>query len=269
VKQRRIRILLAEKGADSPRVEVDVQAGRYRKLAFLAMNPMGTMPVLDLDDGTHLAESMSICRYSRNCAPSRPYLARRCWIGRAPLRAGVPRGGSCPLFSGPTDLSRGPDHYAGRHRAFACCRRAPGRSGDWPVAHVVAELRLPEMVAFNLCSNVIFPILGLTAPKILQDLENGGHVRVSGGARRGAGHAPARPRHHPVHRRITSLRGGSGFAAFAGGNAALRMLAQSMARERGSQGLHIAHAIFDCDIDTEFMRDHFPKRYALKDRDGS
>jgi short-subunit dehydrogenase len=65
-----------------------------------------------------------------------------------------------------------------------------------------------------------------------------------------------------------SLRGSAGFAGFSGGKMALRALAQSMARELGPMGLHVAHTIIDGAIDTEFIRTQFPQRYALKDQDG-
>lgn len=65
-----------------------------------------------------------------------------------------------------------------------------------------------------------------------------------------------------------SLRGGANFAAFSGAKMALRALAQSMARELGPQGVHVAHTIIDGAIDTEFIRSNFPERYALKDQDG-
>lgn len=65
-----------------------------------------------------------------------------------------------------------------------------------------------------------------------------------------------------------SMRGGAGFAAFAGAKAALRMLAQSMARELGPQGIHVAHAVIDGGIDTEFVRGLRPDFDALKARDG-
>ena len=65
-----------------------------------------------------------------------------------------------------------------------------------------------------------------------------------------------------------SLRGGVGFAAFAGGKHALRALAQSMARELGPQGIHVGHVIIDGGIDTAFIAERFPERYALKDQDG-
>ena len=65
-----------------------------------------------------------------------------------------------------------------------------------------------------------------------------------------------------------SLRGGAGFAAFAGAKHALRALAQSMARELGPKGIHVAHTVIDGAIDTAFIRDTFPERYALKAQDG-
>ena len=51
-----------------------------------------------------------------------------------------------------------------------------------------------------------------------------------------------------------SLRGGKGYSAFAGAKAALRMLAQSMARELGPHNIHVAHVVIDGGIDTKFIR---------------
>jgi short-subunit dehydrogenase len=65
-----------------------------------------------------------------------------------------------------------------------------------------------------------------------------------------------------------SLRGSAHFAGFSGGKMALRALAQSMARELGPLGVHVAHPIIDGAIDTEFIRTQFPQRYALKDQGG-
>jgi NAD(P)-dependent dehydrogenase (short-subunit alcohol dehydrogenase family) len=65
-----------------------------------------------------------------------------------------------------------------------------------------------------------------------------------------------------------SLRGSAGFSAFSGAKAALRMLAQSMARELGPQGIHVAHVVIDGGIDTEFVRGLRPDFDALKARDG-
>ncbi len=65
-----------------------------------------------------------------------------------------------------------------------------------------------------------------------------------------------------------SLRGSANFAAFAGAKHGLRALAQSMARELGPKHIHVAHVVIDGAIDTEFIRDNFPERYALKSQDG-
>jgi len=60
---RRVRVFLAEKGIDVPMVQVDMAKGEHKTPAFLAMNPSGKVPVLELDDGTCIAESVAICRY--------------------------------------------------------------------------------------------------------------------------------------------------------------------------------------------------------------
>lgn len=52
-----------------------------------------------------------------------------------------------------------------------------------------------------------------------------------------------------------SLRGGAGFAAFASAKAGLRAVAQSMARELGPKGIHVAHLVIDAGVDTAFVRD--------------
>jgi short-subunit dehydrogenase len=65
-----------------------------------------------------------------------------------------------------------------------------------------------------------------------------------------------------------SLRGSSGFSAFSSAKFALRAVAQSIARELGPQGIHVAHFIIDGAIDTAFIKENFPERYALKEKDG-
>jgi len=65
-----------------------------------------------------------------------------------------------------------------------------------------------------------------------------------------------------------SLRGKAGFAAFAGAKHGLRALAQSMARELAPRGIHVAHVVIDGAIDTPWIRENFPDRYASKEHDG-
>ena len=60
---RRVRIFLAEKGVSIPRVEVDLGKLEHKTPEFSALNPFQTIPVLELDDGTRIAELIAICRY--------------------------------------------------------------------------------------------------------------------------------------------------------------------------------------------------------------
>lgn len=69
---RRVRIFLAEKGIEVPRVEIDMIVGENQRPEYLAKNPMGTMPLLELDDGTLIAESVAICRYFELLQPTPP-----------------------------------------------------------------------------------------------------------------------------------------------------------------------------------------------------
>jgi len=76
---RRVRIYLAEKGIEVPSEAVDMMKGENRTPEFLRINPLGTLPVLELDDGTVLTESVAICRYVEALKPE-PNL-----FGRDPL----------------------------------------------------------------------------------------------------------------------------------------------------------------------------------------
>ncbi|EPO6700650.1 TPA: SDR family oxidoreductase [Pseudomonas aeruginosa] len=64
------------------------------------------------------------------------------------------------------------------------------------------------------------------------------------------------------------LRGSANFAAFSGAKHGIRALSQSMARELGPKGIHVAHIVIDGGIDTEFIRENFPALYELKSEDG-
>ena len=66
---RRVRIFAAEKGIELALEEVDILAGQSRAPEFLAKNSSGGVPVLELDDGSHLSESVAICRYLEGLHP--------------------------------------------------------------------------------------------------------------------------------------------------------------------------------------------------------
>jgi len=71
---RRVRVFLAEKGIEVPTVAVDIVKAENRQPPFLAKNPLGGVPILELDDGTIIAESTAICRYFEEMKPDPPLL---------------------------------------------------------------------------------------------------------------------------------------------------------------------------------------------------
>lgn len=79
---RRVRIFLAEKGIEVPLVPVDMGAMGHRSDEVSARNPLQKLPVLELDDGTILTESVAICRYFEELHPE-PALFGRGALGRA------------------------------------------------------------------------------------------------------------------------------------------------------------------------------------------
>lgn len=66
---RRVRIFLAEKGVEIPLVDVALQKGEHKSSEHVARNSLGQTPVLELDDGTCLSETVAICRYLERLHP--------------------------------------------------------------------------------------------------------------------------------------------------------------------------------------------------------
>lgn len=129
-----------------------------------------------------------------------------------------------------------------------------------------------EVLVFNIGANVPASILDETARKYFKVWEMacfGGFLNGREVARRMVARTGDGPRGTIIFTGATaSLRGAAHFAAFAGAKHALRALAQSMARELGPRGIHVAHVVVDGAIDTAFIRDSFPERYVLKAEDG-
>lgn len=73
---RRVRVFMAEKGIDCERVEIDLPAGEHRGDDFKAKNPLAGVPVLELNDGTHISETQAICHYLEAIQPEPPLLGR-------------------------------------------------------------------------------------------------------------------------------------------------------------------------------------------------
>ena len=73
---RRVRIFMAEKGLSIERREVDAAGGANAMPDFLRLNPLGKLPVLELDDGSAIAESLAICRYLEAIHPKPPLMGK-------------------------------------------------------------------------------------------------------------------------------------------------------------------------------------------------
>ena len=69
---RRVRIFLAEKGIALPTEQIDIATRANLEPAFRAKNPFAQVPVLELDDGTFISESVAICRYFEEVQPDPP-----------------------------------------------------------------------------------------------------------------------------------------------------------------------------------------------------
>ncbi len=109
---RLVNMVCAEKGVVLARVEVDIMAGENRRPAFLALNPTGTTPVLQLDDGSCIAETVAICEYLEELFPQVALIGRtaverartRMWWRRVdlqvvqPMIAGFRGAEGLPLF---------------------------------------------------------------------------------------------------------------------------------------------------------------------------
>jgi NAD(P)-dependent dehydrogenase (short-subunit alcohol dehydrogenase family) len=142
----------------------------------------------------------------------------------------------------------------GRARAFALDARDEENVIE-VFAAIERELGPLEVVVFNVGANVSFPIVETTSRifrKVWEMACFGGFLtgreaaRVMGPRGRGSIFFTGA---------TASVRGGSGYAAFAAAKSGLRALAQSMARELGPRNIHVAHLVIDAGVDTAFVRE--------------
>jgi NAD(P)-dependent dehydrogenase (short-subunit alcohol dehydrogenase family) len=133
---------------------------------------------------------------------------------------------------------------------------------------IESEIAPLEVCVFNIGANVRFPITETTSrvfSKVWEMACFSGFLTGREAARR----MTPRGRGTILFTGATaSIRGREGFAAFSSAKHGLRAVAQSMARELGPQGIHVAHTIIDGAIDTRWIAENFPDRYALKAEDG-
>ena len=125
-----------------------------------------------------------------------------------------------------------------------------------------------EVCIFNIGANVNFPILETTDRVFRKVWEMACWAGFVAGREAARLMVPRGQGNIFFTGATASLRGGSGFAAFASAKFGLRAVAQSMARELGPKNIHVAHVVVDGGIDTEFIRTSFPEMYARKAQDG-
>ena len=124
-----------------------------------------------------------------------------------------------------------------------------------------------DVVVFNIGANVRFPITETTSRVFRKVWEMATFAGFLTG-REAAKHMLPRGRGTLIFTGATaSLRGSSGFSAFASAKFGLRALAQSMARELGPKNIHVAHVVIDGAIDTNFIREILPDVDARREQD--
>lgn len=118
---RRARIFLAEKGLELPKIEINILEGENLAPEFLAINPRGLLPTLELDDGTRFDEVMAICRYVEELHPTPPLL------GRTPVERALVESLQRKMeFDG---MIAGSEVFRNTHPKFAA-RSIPGGAGQ-------------------------------------------------------------------------------------------------------------------------------------------
>ena len=151
----------------------------------------------------------------------------------------------------------------GQARAFGSDARREEQVAEL-FATIERDIGPIEIMSFNVGGNVRFPIRETTTrvyTKVWEMCALGGFLA----GREAARVMVPRKRGTILFTGATaSVRGGAGYAAFAGGKHALRALAQSMARELGPEGIHVAHVVVDGAIDTDFTRQRAPDTYESR-----
>ncbi len=136
------------------------------------------------------------------------------------------------------------------------------------VSRIERDIAPIEVLVFNIGANVQFGIAETTARVYYKVWEMGCFAGFLNGREVAKAMLPRKRGTIIFTGATASMRGSAGYSAFSGAKHALRALAQSMSRELGPQGIHVAHVVIDGAIDTEFIKDMFPERYALKDQGG-
>ncbi len=135
------------------------------------------------------------------------------------------------------------------------------------VDRIEADIGPLEVVVFNIGANVRFPVVETTAQVYSKVWEMAALAGFFTGREAARVMTPRGKGTILFTGATASTRGGAGFSAFAGAKAALRQLAQSLAREIGPRGIHVAHVVVDGMIDGTFARSIAPDIQTLLDED--
>jgi NAD(P)-dependent dehydrogenase (short-subunit alcohol dehydrogenase family) len=117
-----------------------------------------------------------------------------------------------------------------------------------------------EVCVFNIGANVNFPLLETTERVFRKVWELACYSGFLAGREAAALMLPRSRGNIFFTGATASLRGGSGYAAFASAKFGLRAVAQSAARELGPKGIHVAHLIIDAGVDTAWVRERIKAR---------
>ncbi len=117
-----------------------------------------------------------------------------------------------------------------------------------------------EVAIFNIGANVNFPLLDTTERVFRKVWELACYAGFLSGREAARAMLPRGQGSIFFTGATASMRGGKGYAAFASAKFGLRAVAQSMARELGPQGIHVAHLVIDAGVDTAWVRDRIKAR---------
>ena len=135
------------------------------------------------------------------------------------------------------------------------------------VDRIESDIGPLQVVVFNIGANVRFPVVETTAQVYSKVWEMAALAGFFTGREAARVMTPRGKGTILFTGATASTRGGAGFSAFAGAKAALRQLAQSLARETGPKGIHVAHVVIDGMIDGTFARSIAPDIQTLLDED--
>jgi len=153
----------------------------------------------------------------------------------------------------------------GEAHAFSCDARKE-EAVQGLVTQIEQEVGPIAACVFNVGANVRFPILDTTERVYRKVWEMAALAAFLVGREVARVMVPRGKGTILFTGATASTRGRSGFSAFAGAKAAKRQLAQSMARELGPKGIHVAHIVVDGPIDGPFIRNMFPD--LVKEHEG-